>query len=658
VPTPNQIVSGFRWARGDLDLRSPSMDAKTIGRMLMGPCSYWKNEEFKPLSPLKVEISILRKAGWMNWGGTSPQGKEYFRHLLTLVKLMMPKTDIHPALADATNLFCQVMGGGLKGLNMIGSQNSSKSATSVRLALAVMAVFPAESAVYFANPFDSAADSTIWGEVEECYEEVKANCPGLFPNSVKYALRKIELVPGVPKAGTMEIRNVKHVGKLKGSKTRKTGEVQGPIIVVIDEVNEIYNQAFIRVFANLVSQPGFVVLTSQNFKDPHDMGGRMTEPVSKYGGPGSFKELSEEDDHVWYSYGHTMTIRFSGKLSPNIIAGRTIYDYLFTEDNHGFLVGQYGERSPEYYSQCLSFPMESEEAASVLSRTRINLSRHDDTFYHVNRRTVRVAFCDPSFGGGDLATYVFADVCRITYQDAHAASHESDCLVFNKAVSKLTVAREIPVDAEILRRISAVGSDPSRFRMGTPFPPEYQIALQCAELNLLNGVEHHNFGYDFSMRPEMVIAMGMIAGHACVPFDYNTKPVGYMSKSLMANTEDCCRMRSDELAFLTSDIFANQRIRTNGHIPAAILQTSRTRYEIRNGKRMIEKKKDYKSRWNNESPDDRDCLFGVVGMAYMRGFRVLSLDEQVRTDAIQRTSGAINRKSSKFRPAKGKRLKF
>ena len=652
---PDRIVAEFGWARNDLVLSDPSMDAKAISRILMGSCSHWKESTEKPLA---IETGILRKAGWMNWGGISPHGKPYYRHLLTLIKLMMPKTDIHPALADATKLFCQSVSSGLKGMHMIGSQNSSKSATSVRLAFAVMAIFPKESAIYFANPFDSAADSTIWGEVEECYEEIVKNHPGLFPDSIKYALRRIDLVPGVPKAGTMEIRNVKHVGKLKGSKTRKTGEAQGLIIVVIDECNEIYNQAFIRVFSNLVSQPGFFVQTSQNFKDPHDMGGRMTEPNAKFGGPGSFKELSEEDDHIWYSYGHTMTIRFSGPLGPNILSGRKIYDYLYTQDNEDFLVGQYGDRSPEYFSQGLSFPMESEESVSVLSRSRINLSRHDDNFYHVKERMGRRAFCDPSFGGGDLAAYCYVDQCRIVYQDAQAVSMECDAIIFSSGISKLTVAREILVDREILRRISACGANPSAFPIGSAFPPEYQIALQCAERNKLNGVEAHNFGYDFSMRPEMVVAMGMLAGHNCVPFDYNTKPTGYMLKSLTQGTEDCCRMRSDELAFLVSDVFANQRIRTGGHIEAAILQTSRTRYEIRNGKRMIEKKKEYKSRWNNESPDDRDCLFGAVGMCYMRGFRVVSLDEQRRSGEMGRPSGRSLINSSKFKTRRGKRLKF
>ena len=142
-----------------------------------------------------------------------------------------------------------------------------------------MAVYPRESAVYFANPFDSASDSTIWGEVEECYDEILQSSPGLFSSSVKYALRKIDLVPGLPKAGTMEIRNVKHVGKFKGTKTRKTGEVDGPIIVGIDEVNEIYVFAFMRILSNMVSQDGFFAVTSQNFKGHwRTWGGSLQHP--------------------------------------------------------------------------------------------------------------------------------------------------------------------------------------------------------------------------------------------------------------------------------------------------------------------------------------------------------------------------------------------
>jgi len=632
--------------------------------MLIGSCAHWRKENrpaaYLNLSPLHVEIKILREAGWKNWGGKSWAGKSYHRHLLALIKLMLPKTDIQPTLADAVSIFCQCVSSGKKGMHMLGSQNCSKSGSSARIALAIMAVFPKESAIYFANPFDSASDSTIWGEVEECYDECKESCPGLFPDSVKYALKKIDLVPGIPKAGTMEIRNVKHAGKFKGTKTLKTGEVEGLILLIIDEVNEIYNYAFLKILSNLASQDGFFTLTSQNFKDPYDMGGQLAEPKDLYGGPNAYTELTKETDFLWDSYGGSVTVRFSGLDSPNIRADRTIYPYLFTHDNLKFLIDTYGESSPEFYSQCLSFPMDDVDSNSVLSKSRINASRHDDPYYTVTGPLTRVAFCDPAFGGGDRAVYCYMEFGEITYLDHHGGRHTSVSLIAKNMVS-LNIVKELIINDEMRTRILKAGGDPSKFESGSHLSPDDQIALYCKEFLVDSGIESRNFGYDFSMRPDIIMSMTNIVGPDSVPFDYNTKPVGHYIKSLKASSEDCCRMKSDELAFITSDVFANQRIRQGGLFATAILQLSRSRYEIRHGKRIMEKKIVYKGRWNNQSPDERDTFIGCVGMAYRAGFKVEQMDRDVRRSpwAPALPGSNPNRKSlNKFRRKTGARLKY
>jgi hypothetical protein len=53
----------------------------------------------------------------------------------------------------------------------------------------------------------------------------------------------------------------------------------------------------------------------------------------------------------------------------------------------------------------------------------------------------------------------------------------------------------------------------------------------------------------------------------------------------------------------------------------------------------FEDKKLYKSRNENKSPDERDTLFGMVGMAFLRGFRT------------ERTPSATKASSSVFRKA-------
>lgn len=663
------VLSKYRSTVDQIDWSRESLDADEITSEMMGSCRHFKEENrpgpFVGLSCLDMEIKILRDAGWRDWAGECEwTGKPLWRHMLTMIKLLLPKTDIHPHLADAVQLFCLSIGSGHKLLHMLGSQNSAKSGSTVRIAFAVMAVYPRESAVYFANPFDSASDSTIWGEVEECYDEILQSSPGLFSSSVKYALRKIDLVPGLPKAGTMEIRNVKHVGKFKGTKTRKTGEVDGPIIVGIDEVNEIYVFAFMRILSNMVSQDGFFAVTSQNFKDTGDMGGQLATPVAVASGdPGSYKELDREVNHVWNSFGKSMTIRFCGMRSPNILAGREIYPYLFKKENLDYMRENYGGNSPEFYSQVYSFPLEGDDSNSVLSQARINASRHDDPFFTIVRVVNKVAFCDPSFGGGDKAMWGVMEIADVEYLDPQGDRHESRILIPGTMMS-IRLEKGMAVGEDMVERARGLGIDSGIFVSGKTLSVEDQIALQCLEWNRNEGIKSGNFGYDFSMRPDIVMSMSRIIGTDTVPFDYNTEPHGYQIHCLNGNSKDVCRNRIDELAFLVSDVFANQRLRGGSSIMPAILQLSRTRFTLRHNRRIVEKKPEFKARWRG-SPDERDVLMGNVGMAYRGGFAVQSISGQERSERQEAMRRIMARKgvspsSSKpqpFKARKGKRLK-
>lgn len=654
------ILEGFVSEADLIDWSDPDLSADSITRGLIGSCRHWVGGE-RPgwmvgKESLEIETGILRRAGWRNWDTISPVGKPMYRHLLAVIKLLMPATDITPALADAAHLFCKSLARSNKGLHLIGSQNSGKTGMSVRLSFGVMAVFPAESAVFFANPFDSAADSTIWGEVEECYDEIVFHWPDLFPASVKYALKKIELIPGIPRAGTMELRNVKHVGKFKGTKTLKTGEVPGIILVVIDEVNEILNHAFMKILSNITSQEGFMSVTSQNFKDPYDMGGRLTEPSGVDGGPKGFKELDKEADHFWNSYGSSVTMRLNGLRSPNILAGRTIYSYLFKQENLDYMISTYGENSPEFYSQVLSFPLDGEGINSILPKSRIGASRYNDPFFSIIGPMTRVAFCDPSFGGGDRAMYGHAEFGNVSFLDFHGNRQTAPMLVA-LGMSAINIVHGMRVSPVLRERMIGAGIDPWRYKDDQEFTAEDQVSLACREWNRANGVEARNFGYDFSMRPDIVMSMSAFVGPDCIAFDYNTKPVGYYIHSLKMRSEEACRMRADELAFLTADIFANQRIRQGGLFEVAILQASRTRYEFRLGKRVVEKKREYKGRWNNQSPDERDTLWGIVGMSYRAGFRVAAEPSSILVPTGQLGRPAISLSQlNKFGRKSGKKL--
>ena len=659
------LLEGLKLNHERIDWSDPAIDALSVTRELMGKQSHWNNPEFEGMEPMEIEREILLEAGIENWGYESVYGKPHYQHLLTLIRLLDPSTDITPTLADATMIFCLGLSMGKKLTNLIGSQNSSKSASSVRIGFAILYIDPLFSAVYVANPFDNAADSTIWGEIEDVWDNMchhhpdplGSDNPSFFPDAKKYANSRIEVVKDVAKAARIELRNIKHIGKYKGTKAKKDrtdNTLRGMILMLIDEVNEIDNMSFLGMLNNLSSQDNFHAITSQNFKDPEDMGGILTEPVSAFGGPSAFEELDVETDVVWHSYLASTTLRFDGLKAANVVAGRVIYPYLFKQVNLDHLKDTYGDQSPEWFSQCRSFPVHGMEANSVLSSAKLGSSRYNDKVFTIANIEGVVSFCDPSFGGRDKAVWGCAKYGTAHVMDGAGKQELINVLLFTRSFKSIKLRNEAHFDEYWFNRMRQVGIDISPFEVGALVSYEDQIALACVENNKNEGVPERGFGFDSSMRPDIVSSINRMMGFDVKAFDYNTKPKGCNLQGIKKNTEECCFNHLDELAFLTQDLFLCKQIRGGNFIETAVTQTRRTRYEIKNTKYKVEGKKEYKSRWQNVSPDHRDVLFGVVGMAHLNGFRA--------NDTFNRMRGAGGggyRKltgSKKFKARKGVRI--
>lgn len=644
-----------------IDWENPKVDPMFVTRVLMGKQSHWKLPEFAGMTEMEIERKILFDAGIHNWGFMSPYGKPYYQHFLTLTRILDPSTDITPNLADATMFMCLGLSMGKKIMNLIGSQNAAKSASSVRIAFTCLYIDPEYTVFYVANPFDNASDSTIWGEIEDMWDSMcnhhphPTGNPSFFPKAVRYANKRIEVIKDIPKSARIEVRNVKHVGKYKGTKSRKdsNNKSRGVLGMLIDEVNEIDNWSFLTLLTNLTSQDNFLAITSQNFTDTENMGGVLTHPIDTYGGASTFDDLDVEDDIFWHSKVASITLRFDGLKQTNILAGRTIYPYLFKQSNLDLLRDNYGDRSPEWYSQCRSFPIRGEDANSVLSQAKISGSRYTDTFFSILRVNGVVSFCDPSFGGKDKAIWGFASFVTGVIKDGEGKQETVEMLVFSDHMKSLKLQKGAVYDALWFSRLSAIGVDTAQFQRGSQVSYEDQIAIQCAEYNKEAGVPEENFGYDFSMRPDIVSSVNRIIGFKSFAYNYNQKPDGYFLQGVKKKTDECCHNVVDELAFLASDLFISRQVRGGAFIEPAVIQLSRTRYEDKNGKYKVERKIDFKSRWQNTSPDHRDVLMGIVGMAHKRGFRAANIS---RRDKDGTSMYDKLRKSRKHLAPIGKRI--
>jgi hypothetical protein len=307
------------------------------------------------------------------------------------------------------------------------------------------------------------------------------------------------------------------------------------------------------------------------------------------------------------------------------LAGRTIYPKLFKEVDRQRIEDDYGKQSPAYFSQVRSFPIRGTEVNSVLSRAKISASRHTDAFYSIIRPKGRVAFCDPAFGGRDKAVFGWASFVDAHVTDGSGEQLLQELLIFTDHMHDLPLVKDAVYNEYWFERLTAIGVPIKEFVEGSEVSFEDQIAIQCRERCKEHKIPLQNFGYDFSMRPDIVSSMNKIMGFGSNAFDYNQDPEGVYLESLKKDSVDCCKNRCSELAFLAADLFLTKQVRGGTYIDTAITQLSRTLYETKNNKYLVEGKREYKARWQQVSPDRRDVLMGIAGMAHRRGFRQRTL---------------------------------
>jgi len=204
---------------------------------------------------------------------------------------------------------------------------------------------------------------------------------------------------------------------------------------------------------------------------------------------------------------------------------------------------------------------------------------------------------------------------------AHGLAQRREVLAFVGLLVKERIVKDATYTPYWGGRLKAVGIATSEVVVGSEVSLKEQVALKCAEENFKNKIPSTHFGYDFSMRPDIVSSMNRMIGFGAVAFDYNQNPVGIHLQGVNKRSEDFCYDRVSELAFLAADLYLTKQLRGGEFIETATLQLQRTLYELKGKKRKVEKKAEYKSRWQQRSPDEREVLMGISGMAVMRGFR-------------------------------------
>lgn len=576
--------------------------------------------KYPGLSEFDYERSILRswKPEWSKDRKLSPSKKTWTWHMIRYMKMLFPKQDVHPWVRRQVRALEVVFYiEDRRMLNVIGSLSSAKTDTSSSIALALLSLDPEMTVGYAAVPFKNAADSQLWGRITRRFDEMdKDVLKNIFPGSRKVGER-ITLHTGKGDAGYIELRVIDKVATLQGRKPPDNRGVRGFLLVLCDEVALFKNTSLKEVLDNILGATRVIVITGCNFRNTDGLEGDLCRPEN-----GDYQSLDVETSKFWKSAYNSMTLRLDGHDCPNVKRKKVIYPYLLREDYRKKLEDQHGLQGPKYMEQVRSFPMVNAGGMTVLTRQDLNAwgAYDTDIVWHPKPR-VRVAFCDPGFGGDPACIQAFefgnalvftADGKQVSMQIFRPICHAE----YIKLINNMPRSREWDerfMDAKQGRAYHRPVSDIVTM--------EQQIVVGAWEFLQRYDVPVSNFGFDGSMRAAIVQEFDSILGTSVSAID----PLGPATER-SANTrgEKACDLYTSfatETWFAVGDVARAGQLRGADHLVAAVSQMIRRSWVHAGNLKKIEKKEDFKKRLGR-SPDEADTLVGGLEMARRRGFEI------------------------------------
>ena len=287
-------------------------------------------------------------------------------------------------------------------LGVAGSRSSGKSLTFAVWGVVNFLCAPSETKVIFTSTSLKDSRGRIWGDVEELWQAAaavmggEANMPGELVSS-QGIIRFRANGQQSDKSGLSLIAGEKSkekeaIGKLIGFKANR-------MFMIADELPELSESLIIAAESNLSANPEFQMVGLGNPNSYYDPFGMFCEPKD------GWASVNDEQDEWATKRG--LCLRFDGERSPNILAGRTIYPWMFTEEKLAEARENMGEKSLRYYRMVKGAWCPTGAADSIFSPADIIRYQGDKPAIWQEPPTPVAGF-DPAFtNGGDKSVLFF-----------------------------------------------------------------------------------------------------------------------------------------------------------------------------------------------------------------------------------------------------------
>lgn len=372
----------------------------------------------------------------------------------------------------------------------------------------------------------------------------------------------------------------------EGETTKALNNIKGQhaprMLVIIDEM-ESTPEGIVKACCNLEkATQDFTLIGIGNSSSMIDSHGRMCEPIN---GWDSIGVETEE----WITNKHPDTgmtgicLHFDGFKSPNVIAGKTIYPYLYTFEDYQKACTR--EETVETWKQDRGFWAPEGVQITVMTPQMINRCKGRGTFQFLTW-WYAIAGLDPAFGGNDC-------MLRIAKMGDIDSSGKIGIQLTQRYVIKASATSANEVDR--------------------------QIGIRATELCKQHGVKPNHFAMDKTGTGRGVFShMYSDWSNQIVGIEFGGMP----SDVPISITDDRPAIeiydrKVTELYFSVAEFLKAFQLCGMGQEEIADFCARRFKHEKK--KYVLETKADFKKRSNNRSPDDGDAVAVLIDLARKLG---------------------------------------
>ena len=320
-----------------------------------------------------------------------------------------------------------------------GSASSAKSHTLAGYGILKWAAAPSRTLVLMTSTSLREARKRIWGSVIT----LLSVCEHILPINIRDSIGSANYIDengrtfdktGLSLIAAEKSRTREAIGKFIGLKQANT-------ILIGDELSELSPAITQAALSNLSANPYFEYKALSNPASRFDAFGDWATPK------GGWESITPEVDDEWETKWGGKYIRLDGERNPNILAGKTLYPYMLTEEKIAENKLLLGENSRAYMRMVRAVFFDSDESEGIYGESELIQSGAMERLPLTGTRLL--AGIDPAFTNGGDRTAMW--VLELGYDpDGQFTVQGKELLLLNDDATNKAVPRTYQIVRQII----------------------------------------------------------------------------------------------------------------------------------------------------------------------------------------------------------------